>query len=331
MAEGTRFTLTGTGRYLPTRTLDASELGAMAGLAPHVVAQRFGVERRHYAQGAETSSAMATHAARAALAEAGIAADKLDVIVGACAVMEQPIPGTSVLVHHALGLCESGIPAFDVNATCLSFLLALDHVMAGFATGRWRRALIVSADIASAALDYADPEASLLFGDGAAAVVLEAGGPHEWLAYDLRTYSAAYQACRLEAGGTRLRPDADMAAFLAGAKFRMDGPAVFRATARPFPGFLGGLFARAGARPEDIASIIPHQASRPALEHLKRCIPGGAARTVDIFAEVGNCIAASLPLALHQARGEGRLEAGSHSLLIGSAAGVSLGGAVIRW
>lgn len=274
---------------------------------------------------------MGAWAAEAALTEAGWNPASLDVIIGACGVMEQPIPGTSVLIQRRLGLGDSGIPAFDINATCLSFLLALDHVLTGFSIGRWRRALIVSADIASAALDFSDPEASVLFGDGAAAFALEANGPHMRLAHRFNTYGEAADVCRLEAGGTRLRPDEDLDAFLAHSKFRMDGRGVFRATSRRFAEFLTGLLSTAGVSPADLDVVIPHQASAAALEHLKRAIPSGDEKVVDIFADIGNQIATSLPFAWHVARQRGLLRPGQHGLMIGTSAGVSLGGAVMRW
>lgn len=326
-----RFAIPGSAIYTPGRVVEAAELDALAGLPPGAVAARFGVTARRWALPHETSSFMAARAAEAALAEAGWEPAALDVIVGACGVMEQPIPGTSVLVQRRLGLGASGIPAFDINATCLSFLVAFDRVLAGFALGEWRRALIVSADIASAALDFSDPEASVLFADGAAALVLEADGPHVRLSHALRTYGDAAQACQLEAGGTRLRPHEDLPDFLARSRFRMDGPALFRATSRRFPAFLRDLLDEAGIPPEALDTIVPHQASAPALEHLKRAIPDGAARTVDLFAATGNQIATSLPATLHTARERGLLRAGSHTLMIGTSAGVSLGGAVIRW
>ncbi len=325
------FRLAGTGVALPCRRVPSAELDALIGRPAGWTEANLAIAERRWAAPAETSSALGTMAAQAALADAGIVPDDLDLIIGACAVMEQPIPGTAALIQRRLGLGESGIPAFDVNATCLSFLLALDHVLTGFALGKWRRALIVSADIASAALDFSSPEASAIFGDGGAAAVIEAEGPHALLALRIATYGSGADLCRLEAGGTRLRPHDDIDAFLAGSRFRMDGPGVFRATARRFPDFLGRLLVDAATAPEALATVIPHQASAAALEHLKRAIPDGHARTVDIFRDHGNQIATSMPHALHVARGEGRLAPGSRSLLIGSSAGVSLGGAVIRW
>jgi 3-oxoacyl-[acyl-carrier-protein] synthase-3 len=325
------FAIAGSGVYLPERVVTASELDSLTGRQQGSTATLFHLRERRWASPAETSSQMGAWAAQAALTEAGWEPASLDVIIGACGVMEQPIPGTSVLVQRRLGLGDSGIPAFDINATCLSFLLALDHVLTGFAIGRWRRALIVSADIASAALDFSDPEASVLFSDGAAAFALEANGPHQRLAHRFNTYGEAADVCRLEAGGTRLRPDEDLEVFLAHSKFRMEGRGVFRATSRRFPEFLDALLTSAGVSPKDLDVVIPHQASAAALEHLKRAIPSGDEKVVDIFADIGNQIAASLPFTWHVARQRGLLRPGEHGLVIGTSAGVSIGGAVMRW
>ncbi|KAF1053426.1 MAG: Acetoacetyl CoA synthase NphT7 [Stenotrophomonas maltophilia] len=331
MEQQYRFAIAGSGTYLPSRIVEASELDQLTGASAGSTRQRFGVERRHYAGPDETSSKMAAAAARAALAEADWDGAQLDVIIAACGVMEQPLPSTAVLVQRELGLGRSGIPAFDINASCLSFLQALDRVLAGFALGQWQRALIVCADIASAVLDYSHPEAAVLFGDGAAAIALQAGGPHSCLAQRFRTYGESADICRLDAGGTRLRPQDDLPGFLRSAKFHMDGPAVFRATSRRFPAFITELLHAANVTPQALSCILPHQASGTALEHLKRSLDGGHAKTVDLFAEVGNLIATSLPFTLHVARQRGLLNSGEQTLLVGSSAGISLGGAVIRW
>jgi 3-oxoacyl-[acyl-carrier-protein] synthase-3 len=162
-------------------------------------------------------------------------------------------------------------------------------------------------------------------------VAIEAGGPSRLLACRLATYGDEAGLCRLESGGTRMRPDEDLDAFLAAAKFRMDGPALFAATARRFPRFLRDLLAESGVAPDAIDTIVPHQASAAALEHLKRSVPDGHARTLDIFRDHGNQIAAGMPHALHVARTRGLTAPGTHTLLIGTSAGISLGGAVIRW
>lgn len=324
------FRLAGAGTYEPDTVVGSDALDERQGRAPGT-ALKLGIRERRYALPHETSSFMAAEAARRAASDAGWELGQVDALIGACGVMEQPIPGTAPLVQRRLGLGESGIPAFDVNATCLSFLPALDHAVAGMAMKGWRRVLIFAADIASAALDHGDLEASVIFGDGAAAVALEAGGTSHILASRLETYGDHSELCRLEAGGTRLRPHEDLPGFLDRSRFRMEGIALFKVTARRFPPFMARLFAEAGLAPDDIGSVIPHQASAPALEHLRRALGGDPARVIDTFATLGNRIASSLPHGLAMARREDRLVPGSTSLLVGSSAGVSLGGTIVRW
>ncbi len=324
------FRLAGTGSYEPREAVTSDALDARHGRARGTSAA-FGIAERRYADPEETSSFMGAEAARNALDDAGWRADEIDILIAACGVMEQPIPGTAVLVQRRLGIGDSGIAAIDINATCLSFLPALDHVLAGMAIGRWRRALIFASDIASAALDHRDVEASAIFGDGAAAIALEADGPARLVAARFETYGDHADLCRLEAGGTRLRPHEDLSNFLDRSRFRMEGLALFKASARHFPAFLERLMAAANIKAESIDTIIPHQASAPALAHLKRVVGGDPSRFVDTFALLGNRIAASLPHALHVAHRQGRLSPGSTSLLVGASAGISLGGAVIRW
>ncbi|HEX9964859.1 MAG TPA: 3-oxoacyl-[acyl-carrier-protein] synthase III C-terminal domain-containing protein [Allosphingosinicella sp.] len=327
---GLTFGLSGTGSYEPRRAVTSDALDEREG-RPAGSSAALGIVERRYASGDETSSMMGAEAARRAVADAGWQLRDVDALIGACGVMEQPIPGTAPLVQRRLGLGGSGITALDINATCLSFLPALDHALMGMALGRWRRVVVFAADIASAALDHEDLEGSAIFGDGAAAVALEARGPSRLLASRLETYGDHSDLCRLEAGGTRLRPHEDLPGFLERSRFRMEGMALFKATARRFPGFLERLLEEAGVSADEIDCVVPHQASAPAIDHLARSLGGPRERIVDCFATLGNRIAASLPHALGLARAEGRLRPGSTTLLIGSSAGVSIGGAVVRW
>jgi 3-oxoacyl-[acyl-carrier-protein] synthase-3 len=276
----------------------------------------------------ETTSMMAAAAARGALADAGWQPNDLDALIGASSVMEQPIPGTAALIGARLGV--RGAAGFDVNATCLSALVGLDLAITGIAAGKWRRVLIAGADLPSRAIDPADAELAAIFGDGGAALAVAAGA-QELLASRFETYGEHADLCALEAGGTRLDPRGERDAFLAATRFRMTGSALYRATARVFPPFLDRLLAAAGVRAADLDLVVPHQASRAALDHLRRVLGVGAERMIDIFDAYGNQVAASLPHALHIARRTGRLEPGMTVLLVGSAAGISLGGMVIRW
>lgn len=322
-------TIRGTGSYRPHQTLESSRIDTRFGWSPGTCLHRFGIETRHVATEDETTSYMATEAAKLALDMAGCKASDLDMILGACGVMEQPIPSTAVLVQDRLGLGRSGIPAYDVNATCLSFLQALDLAAMQISCGRVRRVLVFSSDIASVGLDWTHPEAAAIFGDGAAAVVIEAGGDGAVLATDFRTYGEGRDACVLAAGGTRVNPARGIKP--GDDHFRMDGAQAYRVASRHLPRFVTRLLRRADRVMDQLDCIIPHQASAQALEHAKEMLHLASDRVVDIFARTGNQIAASIPTALDHAVRSGRLRRGDTGLLIGTSAGISIGGAVVRF
>ncbi|MDO5657374.1 MAG: 3-oxoacyl-[acyl-carrier-protein] synthase III C-terminal domain-containing protein [Paracoccus sp. (in: a-proteobacteria)] len=323
----------GTGAYLPRQRRDSRQIDARLGWPLGETARRFGIEGRYVADAGETSSMMGAVAAERALQAAGVGARDLDLILGACGVMEQPIPSTAVLIQSRLGLEGTGIPAYDINATCLSFVAALDHAGLMIAAGRARHVLIVSADIASVGLDWSRPEGAAIFGDGAAAVVLgradEGEAAPALLATRIETYSEGREACVLAAGGTRINPARGIAP--SDALFRMDGQAAFRTASRHLPRFVARLLAASGLRRDDLDLVIPHQASAQALDHAAALLGFDDSRLINIFARCGNQIAASIPMALHEAVSTGRLKRGQNALLIGTSAGVSLGGAVLRY
>ena len=258
---------------------------------PGWTGQTFGLASRGLAGSEETTSTMAAEAARQALAQSGWETGDFDVLIGACGVMEQPIPGTSILIQHALGLGGSGIAAFDVNQTCLSFVTALDVAAMGFASGRWKRALVVSSDIASAGLDMTTPHASAIFGDGAAAVCLEAGedpaGPAV-LSRGFETYGEGKDLCSLKAGGTRIRVEEGYDALVAGSKFQMDAFGIFKAAARRLPPLLDRVLGEAGLTRASVDVIVPHQASLPGIAHVKDLLGGVPSRVVGVFSAHGS-------------------------------------------
>lgn len=327
----------GTGCYHPKRLVTSAEIDRRLGWRDGQTESRFRIRARGVAEGPETSSFMAAAAAQQALDAAGIAADQVDLVLAACGVGEQPIPATATLVHHRLGLTETGIPAYDIGATCLSFVAAMDHASLKIAAGQARRVLIVSADIASVGLDWTQPEAAAIFGDGAAAVVLgkaedrtELGTKAGLLALRMETWSEGRDACVLAAGGTRVNPACGGGIAPNEALFHMDGQAAFRVAARRLPRFLARLMASAGVSRDEIGVVIPHQASAQALDHARALIGFGKVQVVDIFADHGNQIATSIPTALHHAVTSQRLPAGTLALLIGTSAGISIGGALLR-
>ena len=326
-------TIYGTGRYLPEQCMSANSVDQLLGWPEGQSYARFGIANRHVASQDETSSFMAAEAAKNALNMAQCDARDIDLILGACGVMEQPIPSTAVLVQDRLGLGKSGIPAFDINATCLSFLQALDVAGLWIQSGRAHRVLVFSSDIASCGLDWTHPESAAIFGDGAAAIIVGPGNgtTHDGaiLAHGFETYSEGKEACVLAAGGTRVNPARGIAA--GDDKFRMDGSKAFRVTSSHLPKFLSRLLARTGIEKDALDCIIPHQASAHALQHAIRALRLPAHKVVNIFAQTGNQIASSIPSALDHAVRTGMLQRGQTALMIGTSAGISLGGTVVRF
>ena len=327
-------TVLGTGHALPATVLTSAELDARLGLAPGTVQRHGGVRQRHVAAPGETAAALAARAAERALQAAGLAWDDIDALVAASGTPDQAMPCNAALVHQALGLSGRGVPAFDLGASCLGFLVALDTLSWAIAAGRYRRVMVVAADIASCGLDWQTLEAAALFGDGAAAAVLghDPTRPEAGLrATELRTLSEGAGLCRIEAGGSRFHPARGVTDFESRTRFRMDGPAVFRLASQHLPGIVHDLLRRAGLTPREIDWVVPHQASDLALAHLRRRLGFRREQVVDILADHGNQIAASLPTALDIAVRDGRIRRGQNLLLLGTGAGLSLGGAVLRY
>lgn len=317
----------GTGVALPETVRPSSEIDRQLGLPDGWLFRRTGVFSRRVADD-EDQVDLAVRAAAAALEDAGRGASELDLVLFAAAVPYQTIPATAPLIQRRLGVAEGAAAAFDINSTCLSFLSAVDVLASLLGSGRYRRGLVVSAEIASRALPWETaPATAGLFGDGAAAAVLSAGsGDAGVVAAAMETYPSGYEACRLGAGGTRYDFARDPQGFARNAMFEMEGEALFRLTLRAFPGFLDRLLGQAGWRRADVELVVPHQASPGALAHLARKSGFGRAVVIDIMREHGNQIAASLPTALHAARQAGRMPPGTRVLMLGTSAGVSLGG-----
>lgn len=326
-----RFAIAGWGSYRPREVVASLDLDLRHGQHPGWTEREFGIVARHVAAADETTSMMAASAARMALDRAGWDGPP-DVIIGGCGVMEQPIPSTSAMVQDRLGLGRSGVPCFDVNQTCLSFVTALDVAGMGIATGRWRRALVFASDIASAGLDPADAKTRSIFGDGAAALAIEAcDEPDRGICSAASvTQGAHHPLAQLRAGGTRLRVSEGYDALTAGSHFEMDAFGIFKAAAKALPGVINRALADAGLAQEDIACVVCHQASAPGVAHVKRLFAPRCDRVIDLFATTGNQIAASIPTVLAHALETGAARQSDAVLLLGTAAGISATAMVLR-
>ncbi|MDB5099178.1 MAG: beta-ketoacyl-ACP synthase [Cyanobacteria bacterium RYN_339] len=321
----------GTGRYLPGQPVGAVELGQRLGLEAGWIESRSGVLTRYFVKD-ETSSLMGARAAQAALDDAGLTFADIDCMVCTAGAPEQVIPCTAALIQKQMGQADSGVACFDINSTCLSFLTGLDTLSYLVAAGRYRRVLVVATEIASVALNWNDRESATIFGDAAAAVVIGAtpeGEPSAILAARQETYSAGAHLTQARGGGTKHHPR-NYAGTLAEytdeyCLFEMDGKAVFKLSAQVLPAFVERTLAPAGLTLDDINLVVPHQASMTALGLIQRRLGLSNDRWMVIAPEFGNTIAASLPLALHEAITRGRARRGDKVMLLGTSAGFSVG------
>jgi 3-oxoacyl-[acyl-carrier-protein] synthase-3 len=326
--------IVGWGHYSPRTQIPSGELDKRLGLPLGTIERTHGITLRGVAAPDETSSIMAARAGQQALNLAGWKNGAFDVLIGACGVMEQPIPSTSILIQRELGLGRSGIQSFDVNQTCLSFVAALDIASLGLATGRWRRALIASADIASAGLDEKDPKVLSIFGDGAAAIAIERveasqNGP-AILASRSESYGESAHLATLRSGGTKLRVEEGYSALVEGGRFRMDAFGIFKAAARRLPKLIAATLEEAGLCLEDIDVVICHQASAPGVTHVEKLFAPRKSRVINIFSYTGNQIAASIPTVLSHALDSGAAKRGNIIMLLGTAAGISASAMILR-
>jgi 3-oxoacyl-[acyl-carrier-protein] synthase-3 len=321
----------GLGRYLPSCIVPSSELEMLCGLPTGWVEQHNGVrERRRVTD--ETSSFMAAEAAREALADAGLEPGELNLIINASGTGEQAIPDTGALIQRQLGLGSSGIPSMTVHNTCLSFITAMDVAASYLTSGRYRNILIASSDISSCGINPKEPESASLVGDAAAAVVVtrscdgESSGIHH---AHFKTYGDGAYLTTIMGGGSARHPskpghnsDDDL--------FHMNGSAVLRMVRNIDAGFLDELYPGLSKSLLDIDVVVPHQASKVGLLMLRR-FGWPEQRVMQTLQWLGNCVAASIPATLYQAVRDGNIKRGQKVLLVGTGAGLSIGGLVLTY
>ena len=323
--------IAGIGAYLPSRVVTNDELEAALGLGAGWIEERTGVRERRRCNG-ESAAFMAAAAARQALVMAGLTPDDLTAIIGASSTPQQAIPCTAVFVQRELGAPEGRAACFDVNATCLSFLAAFDVAARLVASGAHQHVLVFSSESSAHSLNPREPESAVLFGDAAAAVVVsharETGSALH--VTQLHTWHSGAELSQIEGGGTLHHPN-DPQTTTAHNLFAMRGPQLFRKAAPLLLPFMDDLCTSAGWSREEIAAVVPHQASRHGIELGWKMLGFRENQIVVNLATRGNCIAASMPLALAEAVADERVRRGDRVLLFGLAAGLSLGGAAITY
>ncbi|MBV7266626.1 beta-ketoacyl-ACP synthase III [Erythrobacter ani] len=319
--------LLGSGSALPKRVVTNAELAEQIDTSDEWIVERTGIRQRYIAGDDETTSSLAIEAARSALADAGIEADTIDLIVLATATPDNTFPATATKVQDALGC--NGCVAFDVAAVCSGFLYALATTDSLLKTGMGKRALVIGAETFSRILDWEDRTTCVLFGDGAGAVVLEAqdGGTRS------DTASAGILASRLHADGAQhdlLYVDGGPSTTQTVGHLRMKGREVFRHAVVNLATVLNEVLEDAGVSSADIDWVVPHQANARILDATARKLgipPEKVVVTVDRHA---NTSAASVPLAFDAARRDGRIKAGDLVMFEAMGGGFTWGATLMR-
>ncbi len=316
----------GCGAYLPARVVENEEFSRTLDTSDEWIRSRTGIERRHFAAEGEKTSDLAIAAARAALADAGMEGADLDAIILATATPDQTFPSTATRVQAALGM--RGGFAYDVQAVCAGFIFALATADAMIRTGSARRVLVIGAETFSRILDWTDRSTCVLFGDGAGALVLEAAEgtgastDRGLLATDLHS-DGRYNELLYVDGGPSTTGSAGM--------LRMAGQEVFKHAVMKLAATGAAALARAGATAADVDWLVPHQANLRIMSMSAAKLGVPMERVVVTVQDHGNTSAASIPLALATAHGQGRIHEGDLVLMEGIGGGLAWGAAVLRW
>nr|WP_086000111.1 beta-ketoacyl-ACP synthase III [Novosphingobium sp. AP12] len=319
-----RSVLIGTGSALPRQAVSNAELAKRVDTSDEWIVERTGITNRYIAAPDETTTTLATEAARKAIEAAGIEAASIDLIILATATPDQTFPASATLVQANLG-CRGGI-AFDVAAVCSGFLYAVGVADSMLRTGMARRALVIGAETFSRILDWEDRTTCVLFGDGAGAIVLEAqeqGGETQ----------RGILATRLHADGTHnqlLYVDGGPSTTGTVGKLRMKGREVFRHAVVNLAEVLREVLDEAGLSTDDLDWLVPHQANARILDATAKKLNLSPDKVVMTVAQHANTSAASVPLALDQAVRDGRIKVGDLLMLEAMGGGFTWGASLIR-
>ncbi|MFW5641969.1 MAG: beta-ketoacyl-ACP synthase III [Roseicyclus sp.] len=316
----------GVGHYLPARVVENAEFEARLDTSDEWIRSRSGIERRHFAAEGETTSAMAIAAATRALAHAGLSAGAVDAVVVATSTPDLTFPSVATMVQAGLGM-EKGF-AFDVQAVCAGFVYALANANALIVSGQAERVLVIGAETFSRILDWDDRGTCVLFGDGAGAVLLEAregGGTaadRGILAIDLNS-DGRFRDLLYVDGGVSSSGTAGV--------LRMEGREVFRHAVEKLAETAEAALSAAGLGPGDVDWIVPHQANLRIIARTAQKMGVPMERVVVTVQDHGNTSAASIPLALSVAVGDGRIRPGDLLVAEAIGGGLAWGSVVLRW
>jgi 3-oxoacyl-[acyl-carrier-protein] synthase-3 len=325
-----RVKIAGLSTYVPPRLLTNADLEAMVDTTNEWILQRTGIRERHIVDPGTATSDLAKEAALGALAQAGITADQLDLIVVGTTTPDTVFPSTACLLQHKLHATRAW--GFDLGAACSGFTFALTAGMQMIATGTHKYALVVGADVMSSIIDYTDRTTCVLFGDGAGAVVLTAADDTEPAIIDFahEIDGSGGQALCMPAGGSRMpasRETVDKRLHYV----KQDGATVFKFAVRKTEEICRRVLEKNGIQPSEIDLFVSHQANRRIITAAADRLGLPDSKVIINLEMYGNPTAGPIPLALADAQRQGRLKTGDLVLLASVGAGFTVGSVLLRW
>lgn len=321
-----RSVVVGTGHYLPAHCMTNAELTKKVDTTDEWIVERTGIRERHIAAEGETTSMLATYAAKAALADAKLTADDIDLIVLATATPDFTFPSTATQVQAALGMTKGA--AFDIQAVCSGFVFALATADNFLRSGSFKRAIVIGAETFSRILDWNDRTTCVLFGDGAGAIIIEAREGKGTNA------DRGVLGTHIHSDGRyldKLHVDGGPSSTMTTGHLRMEGKEVFRHAVVNLADTVEEAFAASGITSDDVQWFVPHQANRRIIDATAKKLGIDSSRVVITVDKHGNTSAASIPLALATARADGRIKDGDLVLMEAMGGGFTWGSALVRW
>ncbi len=320
-----RAVVRGVGHYLPDRVVPNAEFEKIVDTSDEWIRSRSGIERRHFSAEGQTTSDLATRAARAALEDAGMQADEIDAIVLATSTADLTFPSAATMVQANLGMTKGF--AFDVQAVCAGFVFALANANALILSGQASRVLVIGAETFSRLMDWTDRGTCVLFGDGAGALILEraegAGTPADRgiLSTDLNS-DGRYKDLLYVDGGASTGTTGHL---------RMEGKEVFRHAVEKLAETAHAALEKAGLSSADVDWIVPHQANIRIIEGTAKRMQVPMDHVVVTVQDHGNTSAASIPLALSVGKARGQIKPGDLLVTEAIGGGLAWGSVVLRW
>ncbi len=320
----------GTGYDVPEGVLSNNDLEKMVQTSDDWITSRTGISYRRIAGSGTATSDLAYQASKAALVEAGIAAQELDLIIVATMTPDMPMPATACLLQHLLGANRAA--AFDLNAACTGFIYALATAESFLlSNNKYHHILVVGAEVLSRVVDYKDRNTCVLFGDGAGAIVLGKGeGNNGILAAYISADGEGSGLLNIPAGGSRYPASKETLARRMH-YMQMQGSEVFKFAIKSIPECVDRVLKEADLCTEDVDYIVMHQANLRILQAAAKRLNMSWEKVLVNIDQYGNISAASIPLVLAEAVDENKIKAGDLLLLVGFGAGLTMGAALVRW